>query len=830
MTTNATFISLIKEQKSIRIPKIQRDYAQGRRSFTIDEIRKNFVRSLAKVIKGQNDGMELDFIYGSERDNAFEPLDGQQRLTTLFLLHWILESDCLAQNSESGIKSVLAYETRVTSQEFCDELVKHKATQIYAELAKINSNNSDNVEKNQLPSEIIRKRDWFKWVWKFDPTVLSMLVVIDSFYGELFSADINPDLSLYRSRLDNISFRLLNLGTFGLSDELFVKMNARGKQLSDFDNLKASLDEEIQLQKDQNIIYNNKKLANENTEKIWRKLFDKEWTDFFWQRCVLQRHDEEQQINEQSENHDISIKEVERQYKILVLRLIALQLAVHPENDIFRNGVNNDIHENNLDMIMPLYRDFCEKNRQTVFADKESENTLFINFDLLIKDINNIIFSKNNRYCDITSNLENAGITPPDQDRQIAKTLLEEFLHTDLDFDTIAIFYSIILYLRKFPAPKKDNSKDNSYELNEEFYESWFANFTEWCKFSRNTNLNVNSNDSVVNNKNFHSILNSINNRINELKSYLSIKNLCVNTDQFAIVRFIASLDENNKRENASIIEEVEKSKLKLSDSKWYDLINTYESHPYLWGQIRCLLNWSGNDMDKFEQYGDKLVQILNYKDNGFLFYACMLIMDCKYWQKKNSNNTLFLFNKDQQYGLKRYLRDIDGNDIAPCLKKLIDKWITEKNDLDVKDFYKGLIAGRTEANDFWANSLIQYPEMISFSRFRRIDFEDTRLILLEKKRRDSAWCDPCLYYIWKFLENKSKSAKLSYENDDGKGYRPKITFTITGKKHTITIGEQNSYSIRSAKNQEIIFNDPHKIMDHLKLLPGICSDAKNND
>ena len=82
--TDNTFLDIINK-KNIRIPKIQRDYAQGRKSPKVNEIRKNFVHSLIKTVKGEVTKQELDFVYGNERNNAFEPLDGQQRLTTIVL-------------------------------------------------------------------------------------------------------------------------------------------------------------------------------------------------------------------------------------------------------------------------------------------------------------------------------------------------------------------------------------------------------------------------------------------------------------------------------------------------------------------------------------------------------------------------------------------------------------------------------------------------------------------------------------------------------------------------------------------------------------------------
>ena len=83
-----SFNELLKQGR-IRIPKIQRDYAQGREIPKVNEIRKDFVHTLLLVVKGRRPAIELDFVYGSNQNNAFEPLDGQQRLTSLFLLHWM---------------------------------------------------------------------------------------------------------------------------------------------------------------------------------------------------------------------------------------------------------------------------------------------------------------------------------------------------------------------------------------------------------------------------------------------------------------------------------------------------------------------------------------------------------------------------------------------------------------------------------------------------------------------------------------------------------------------------------------------------------------------
>lgn len=94
-----TFCELFNEFTRVQIPIIQRDYAQGRSGQ--EELRNEFLGALKDALdKTEGDPtlpLDLDFVYGSgfgsngnAEEDSFAPLDGQQRLTTLFLLHWYL--------------------------------------------------------------------------------------------------------------------------------------------------------------------------------------------------------------------------------------------------------------------------------------------------------------------------------------------------------------------------------------------------------------------------------------------------------------------------------------------------------------------------------------------------------------------------------------------------------------------------------------------------------------------------------------------------------------------------------------------------------------------
>ncbi|MNP95932.1 hypothetical protein D3C85_84970 [compost metagenome] len=237
-----TFWKLLKNYEII-IPKIQRDYAQGREDKKVEIIRNSILDDFEKILLSDRDQLNLDFVYGSNDYGKIIPLDGQQRLTTLFLLHIYLSKvsgNCGEKNRE--IFKKFKYEIRSSTQKFIDALVDNKF------------------------SEDIENQPWFFNSWKKDPTVKGMLVMFKAIHekfngkGELWNKLENEE---------KITFYFLPLNKFKLTDELYVKMNSRGKPLSDFENFKAWLDE---------------KLAQLNgfDNSDWSLKLDTTWTDLFW--------------------------------------------------------------------------------------------------------------------------------------------------------------------------------------------------------------------------------------------------------------------------------------------------------------------------------------------------------------------------------------------------------------------------------------------------------------------------------------------------------------------------------------------------------------------
>lgn len=221
------------DKYTIEIPMIQRDYAYGRCEER--EKRENFLINL-KSYFNNSVAHELDFIYGSiDKNGKLILLDGQQRITTLFLLHWYLSlvKDNTGNHKFTQFQNIIipdrkesrfTYKTRFSSTDFCNALVLLNTHENYG--ATKYSNLIEFTDKSI--SAVIKKGKWFLPNWNYDPTILSMLNMIDSIH-QIFKPD---ECSEYFEQLiegKSIVFNFLNLENFKLTDELYIKMNSRGR-------------------------------------------------------------------------------------------------------------------------------------------------------------------------------------------------------------------------------------------------------------------------------------------------------------------------------------------------------------------------------------------------------------------------------------------------------------------------------------------------------------------------------------------------------------------------------------------------------------------------
>lgn len=238
------------EIASVEIPLIQRDYAQGRRNQRVDDIRNTFLDALHDALVGGTP-MGLDFVYGEVNDGTFEPLDGQQRLTTLFLLHWYLAfRSGRLDDSQPWVR--FTYATRPSARLFCERIVE----------------NPPPAELPVPPSEWVKDQRWYLHMWRFDPTIEAMLVMLDAIADRFENDDVDAAWERLTDETNPaVWFQLLPIDEMGSAEDLYLKMNSRGKPLTTFEEFKARFG--------QTIAHTGR--ANEFGHKI-----DGPWADLMW--------------------------------------------------------------------------------------------------------------------------------------------------------------------------------------------------------------------------------------------------------------------------------------------------------------------------------------------------------------------------------------------------------------------------------------------------------------------------------------------------------------------------------------------------------------------
>ena len=779
-----SFSDLIKKGQ-IRIPQIQRDYAQGRKHREVNEIRNHFVRSLLLVVTGKKAETQLDFVYGSDRKGAFEPLDGQQRLTTLFILHWVLGVDLQTAEGEA----VLSYETRNTSEAFCKELVRHTAKQFVDEAAEKTKESKKKVEEEKskpqeqrdtfnlkahiyTPSEIIRNRDWFQWGWHFDPTIASMLVMIDKICEQM---DWTLDMDACQARLNNITFNHLDLGEIGMSDELFIKMNARGKLLSDFDKLKSTLEEEIQLQQGE-VNNDDKKLADSSIEHAWRENMDGKWIDLFWQKYASAVMSQDPS-DANKEERLAAAKETEKRLKIFLLRMIAMQLfAKIPHIDLSNAPEKPDdyeeeamrLYEIRKKRIYDLHNALSESSYKVNESDlddlliayqnhlidwRSSDSNILphyctvIDFKELMNDMDLWIIDKGNgRYTDVTTLLPHESYFDNND-----YTYFSHLVGDNISNDVLATLYSLQCFLKIYPF-RADSA-------------TWCLNFEEWVRMSRNVFKFDNNTDRINKREDAADAFRAVSLMAHEMQRYHKVCNIDLYTNNAAVILFLRQLDHPYKGiDNKSLEEEKYKAKLRLTDDatidvSWTEAIRNAEKNPYLWGQIRCLLHWADGNLETFIGYSNCLTNWINLDrqwDMQELYYNAMLCLQPDCWKLKNR---LYEFNRDRDNSIKRYLRE--EPEYGESVRMFIKTWIEWNVEATFEDFCRHII--KSTDNTGWVKYFKQRPYIIWESWRKRFYEDKGHTIFAQQKTTDSHCFDPMLIYI------KSLAADAFYDKVERK-------------------------------------------------------------
>lgn len=307
---NSSYFKKLINDYIIYVPEFQRNYLQGDDSSeSIKYKRDRLLDDIFDCIKSQSKSINLGFIYGrvekSYKGKLFYPYDGQQRLTTLYFLYLLIYFKFKIYDEIDSIKKKLSYQTRISTNRFIESFLSWI----------LDSKEKDNVYNDFWNKDgkdlkgFIMSQDWFMMTeWNYDVSIINMLSIIVE-----ISRRIKENLGdkteivnfIDKDENNPFQFDFIYVDDISKSDDLYIKINARGKALSPFENLKSDIDE-----------YWN----NEDKTKL-----DAEWTEYVWN-----------QLDENDKNKE---KSFDNSFYNLLSNIFYLQYLV----GLGQNNINDKI-------------------------------------------------------------------------------------------------------------------------------------------------------------------------------------------------------------------------------------------------------------------------------------------------------------------------------------------------------------------------------------------------------------------------------------------------------------------------------------------------------
>ena len=251
----------------IYVPSFLRNYIQGSDEFK--DKRDRLLDDIFESLKSRK-VIDLGFVYGrsekSYKGRLFYPYDGQQRLTTLYFLYLMLYFRNIRNGEKEfikGLKGKLSYQTRQSTDRFINSFIDW----IYNSM----ENEYDLFwNPNNKSSAFIKIQDWFfDYDWEYDVSIKNILSLIDTLKIRILKLEkeiaIDEIINLIDDKEDDNPFKFIfiHIDDIIQNDELYIKINARGKALSHFENLKSDI---------------NNFWRNED----YKSKLDGAWTEYVW--------------------------------------------------------------------------------------------------------------------------------------------------------------------------------------------------------------------------------------------------------------------------------------------------------------------------------------------------------------------------------------------------------------------------------------------------------------------------------------------------------------------------------------------------------------------
>lgn len=278
---NSSYFKKLINDYIIYVPEFQRNYLQGDDSNeSIKYKRDRLLDDIFNCIESQSKSIDLGFIYGrvekSYKDKLFYPYDGQQRLTTLYFLYLLIYFKFNKYDEIYSIKEKLSYQTRISTNRFIESFLSWI----------LDSKEKDNIYNDFWNKDgkdlkgFIMSQDWFMMTeWNYDVSIINMLSIIVEISRRIKDLGDKTGIVNFIDKDENNSFQFdfIYVDDISKSDDLYIKINARGKALSPFENLKSDID---------------KYWEDEDKTKL-----DAEWTEYVWNQLDVNDKNKEKSFD-----------------------------------------------------------------------------------------------------------------------------------------------------------------------------------------------------------------------------------------------------------------------------------------------------------------------------------------------------------------------------------------------------------------------------------------------------------------------------------------------------------------------------------------------------
>lgn len=701
--SDMTLNKMLGEINTVEIPIIQRDYAQGRKN--AKEIRNDFLRDIFDHLN-KNQPMKLSFVYGTASGGMYVPYDGQQRLTLVYLLTLFLASYCEDWDEVKRL-SRFNYYTRDQATAFCKFL-----TGFDTEFDDDKKNVFQRIDiKNKSIQKGIENDSLFYGSWIYEPTVNSMIVVLQSIQDEFMIITDKLSVDEKVEKAKEFLEQIINGDIFfdwcsiQASDNIYIKMNGRGKPLSAFDNFKNTLYAELDKLR-------NKARASGQTKKVeflvdFEVKMDGIWTDLFWKN---------RDTFASTENYDIAPYMMNFLYYIFEFR--------HTVNcnSFFFGGKESFkwIDEKNVVTFLVKFKDLCDVNN----AGKKGQITIddYIWASKLLDIISDRVLKNQNislsidNYQDevqllkeLSSHKGSIGSTKT----VIVASLYYEYLVNASEFDVHGKLIStdcscrsqwIELIKRLMKTASTFKARYDSL-LRDKHMLTGFVNVFVPVAFQ-----NTSCGDLLISANNFNE------NKLKELKQYFDVSHVY-----------------------SQLVEEIEKYKLKSSNpAEWNPAIEKAEKElPLFENMIYFLVKLSQDsngdaDVKQFIRYLNLMKQVVNEKgvvEQNYFSAIMLSFADYRISSGEGYSNSWSLCSNTStsEAFIWRYFFDVMEGEMAEKGKSKIDVLRSSLELIERTGNINGAYASviKKASDTSWASVVIRYPEVLDMGSKHRIVYKD---------------------------------------------------------------------------------------------------------